>query len=90
MNPADYHRTIDEAILDVLSPLDGGLMTEAILHAAVERKTTPRATLADFEERLRYCETRKWITGRTSPFGGARKWAITDAGEIARREMRNG
>ncbi len=77
------------AILDALSQLDGGLLAEPLLHAAVQRKTTPAATLSDFEHGLRYCEAAKYVAGMDGKFG-QRKWAITDAGELARRELNNG
>lgn len=80
---------ITAAILDALSQLDGGLLAEPLLHAAVQRKTTPAATLSDFEDRLRSCEAAKYVAGMDSKFG-QRKWAITDAGELARRELNNG
>lgn len=80
---------IIRGILDALGTLDGGLMAEANLHAAVQAKTTPAATLSDFEERLLYCEAQRWVTGIDGRFG-TRKWAITEEGELARRELHQG
>ena len=81
-----HKRQLVKAILDTLSELDGGLMTEALLHGNVEASTIPPATLSDFEERLAHCQAQKWIVGIDDRFG-RRKWAITDAGELARREL---
>lgn len=85
----DRQLQIIGAILDALGALDGGLLAAPLLHAAVQRKTTPPATLSDFEERLLYCEVQRWVTGMDGKFG-TRKWAITEAGELARRELNQG
>ena len=76
------------AILDVLAEpegVNGGLMAEALLHGAVHLKTNPPATLAEFESALQFCERQKWVTSQRGKLGSLR-WAITDAGQVAKRE----
>jgi hypothetical protein len=74
------------AILAVLGELEGGLMAESLLHGEVALRTVPPVTLSDFEQRLKYCESQKWIAGMDGRLG-TRKWFITQQGEAARRDL---
>ena len=75
------------AILEVAHNLNGGQMTETLLHAEVNLHVTPTAGLHEFEAALEICNSRGWLIGVPSKFKG-RKWNISDAGEAARLEMR--
>lgn len=81
-----HGQQIVRAILEVLGELEGGLMAEALLHGEVSLRTTPPATLSDFEQRLKYCQAQKWVQGLDGRLG-TRKWAITELGESARRDL---
>lgn len=81
-----HPQQIIRAILAVLGELEGGLMAESLLHGEVALRTTPPATLSDFEQRLKYCEAQKWINGIDGRLG-TRKWAITEQGEAVRRDL---
>ena len=84
-----HSQQIIRALLDVLNDphgVDGGLLAEALLHGAVMQRTRPPATLDEFENALRFCEREQWITSQRSKIGALR-WAITDAGIVARRDM---
>ena len=80
-------RQIILALLNALAERDGGVMAESLLHGAV-LETVP-CTLSDFELALRYAEAdpRRWILGLRGKLD-LMKWAITDSGEAARRELR--
>ena len=84
-----HQEQVIRALLDTLiDPLgvDGGLMAEPLLHGATAQNTTPPATLNEFEEALKFCETKKWITGQRGATARLR-WAVTDTGRVARRDM---
>jgi len=78
---------IVRAILEVAHNLDGGQMTEVLLHAEVNLQVTPTAGLAEFNAALAICDSRGWMIKVPSKFTGL-KWNISDAGEAARLEMR--
>lgn len=78
---------IIRAILNVLENLDGGQLTEQVLHAEVNLHVTPTATVGEFEDALQQCDHSKWITGVTGKFGG-KKWNLSDLGAAARLEMK--
>lgn len=78
---------IIRAILEAGHNIDGGQIAETLLHAEVNLQVNPTATLAEFGNALAICDTRGWMTGITSKFGG-RRWNISDLGEAARMEMR--
>jgi hypothetical protein len=78
---------IINALLEVAHNLDGGQMTETLLHCEVNLQVTPTAALAEFNDALAICDQRGWLIGVPSRFSG-RKWNITDAGEAARLEIR--
>ena len=77
---------ISKAILDVLHDLDGGQSTEVLIHAEVNVRLGEMVPLAEFNYNLAICDSRGWLTGVKSKFGG-KKWNINDAGEAARLEM---
>ena len=84
-----HGQQIVRALLDVLNDprgVDGGLISEGLLHGAVMHRTRPPATLAEFEDALNLCEREQWITSQRGKLGALR-WAITDAGIVARRDM---
>jgi hypothetical protein len=78
---------IIRAILNVLENLDGGQLTESVLHAEVNLHVTPTATLGEFDDAIQYCDQARWITGVSGKFGG-RKWNLSDLGAAARLEMK--
>lgn len=81
----DHSRQIIRATLQVLH--DVGLPhVQWLLYGAVASLVAPRPTLGDFESALGEAERQLWVIGITSKLG-ERKWAITDAGEIALREL---
>lgn len=83
-----HQQRIAQALLDVLADpkgANGGLLAEGLLMGEVRLRTTPPATLAEFEEVLVFCEREQWVTSQRTKFGSLR-WAITDAGQVARRE----
>lgn len=85
---AHQERTI-KAVLDALDDpdvFDGGLIDEPQLHGAVMQRTTPPAQIAEFDDALHYCASHKWITSQRGRLNKLR-WAITDAGRVARRDM---
>ena len=84
----DRQKNIIRALLQSLHEVDGGPVAETILHAAVNVKVQPAAMLSEFEEALCFCETSRWLTGIRGKLG-TDKWSLTDAGEVARREIRN-
>lgn len=84
-----HQQQIARAIMDVLSDPEGasgGLIAESVLHGAVRQVTTPPASLAEFEEALRFCEGQRWVTSQRGKLTALR-WAITDEGRVARRDM---
>lgn len=80
-------RQIVKAVLEVLNLMDGALLNEVILHAEVNLRVTPNATLAEFGDAMRTCDLHGWLTGVSPKHGGARLWTISDAGQVARMEM---
>ncbi len=74
--------------LDVLHDVGGLPHVEWLLYAAVARRVVPRPSVSDFEEALAVAEKEKWVIGITGKLD-EKKWAITDAGESARREMKS-
>lgn len=78
---------IIRSILDVLENLDGGQLTEAVLHAEVNLHVTPTATLAEFDDARDRADKSGWIIGVETRFNG-RKWSLSDAGRAARLEMK--
>lgn len=81
-------RQIVKAILEVLNLMDGAQMNETILHAEVNLRVAPNATLVEFNDGLKVCaEQHAWATGIAPKFGGPRLWSLTDAGQAARLEM---
>jgi hypothetical protein len=81
-----HQRQIIRAVLQVLADLSGGLFVEWQLFGAIAGRVNPMATMSDFEAALKEAEQLKWILGITGKLG-ERKWAITDLGEAARREL---
>jgi hypothetical protein len=76
---------IVKAILEALDLVDGQL-TETILHAEVNLRVTPNALLAEFENALKYCDTKKWVIGVRPEFGPA-KWMISSLGRAQKAEL---
>jgi hypothetical protein len=79
---------IVKAILESLNALEGGQMTETLLHAEVNLRVTPTASRAEFEDSLQVCDSNAWVVGVQSKFGGLKLWNLSDAGQAARLEMR--
>lgn len=77
-------RALLAALIDA-DAFDGGLIDEPQLHGAVLLRTTPPATLTEFEEALHHAEKLKWIVSQRGKYGRNR-WTATDLGRIARRE----
>jgi hypothetical protein len=84
MTPREHK--IIRALLEATHNLDGGQIGETLLHAEVNLRITPTATLAEFNGAIAIADSRGWLTGVQAKFGG-RKWNISDAGEAARLEM---
>jgi hypothetical protein len=80
-----HKKHIVRTILAVLAEREG-LMSEALLHGEVALRTTPPATLSDFEDRLEYCQSQKWVQGSEARLGG-RNWMITQLGDSIRRDL---
>lgn len=87
MNSRD--RQILKALLDVLHQMDGGQLVESVLHAEVNLRISPNATLGEFESARDVADQRGFINGVTPRLGGGRKWNITDAGTAARSELKH-
>jgi hypothetical protein len=83
----ERQRKIIKAILEVLNGLDGGQSNEPILHAEINLRLTPTASRAEFEDAIKYCDDRNWVTGVPSRYGG-RLWNLSDAGQAARLEIK--
>jgi len=81
-------RKITKAILEALNALEGGQMTETLLHAEVSLRVTPTASLAEFGDALGVCDSSGWLTGIQAKYGAGRLWSINDAGQGARMELR--
>jgi hypothetical protein len=81
-------RSIVRAILEVLNDLDGGQITDPLLHSEVSLRVTPTATLAEFDGAMGICDGSGWVTGIQGKHGRGRLWCLNDAGQAARLEMR--
>lgn len=82
----EHRRSMIREALEVLHEV-GRLHAEFLLYAAVARKVIPRPSVSDFEEALAEAEKLKWVIGVTAKLD-EKKWAITDEGEAARREIK--
>ena len=82
----EHRRTMIREALAVLHDV-GRLHAEFMLYAAVARKVTSRPSVSDFEQALAEAEQNNWVIGITGKLE-EKKWAITDDGEAARREMK--
>lgn len=81
--------SVVRCLLDCLADpcvFDGHLVSDSLLHGAVILRTVPPATLDEIYSALRLCESERWVTSVRGKLGALR-WAITDAGIAARREM---
>lgn len=69
-------------------------LAEAPLHARVNERLQAQgkltAGLTEFELALRAAEVAGWFTTTPAKYGPGKRWAINDAGEIARQEMELG
>jgi hypothetical protein len=81
-------RKIVTGILEALNALEGGQMSEPLLHAEVSLRVSPTATLAEFSDALALCDNSGWLTGVQAKYGAGRLWSINDAGQAARMELR--
>lgn len=81
-------RQIVTNILEVLNMMDGAQVNETILHAEVNLRITPNASLAEFSDALQICDTSGWVTGVLPKFGGSKLWNLSDAGQGARLELK--
>jgi hypothetical protein len=77
---------ITKALLEVLHGLDGGQLNEIILHAEVNLRISPTATLSEFNASLVVADSHGWLIGVNSEFSG-RLWNLSDKGESARMRM---
>jgi hypothetical protein len=81
-------RPIVRAILEFLHLMDGAQVTDQLLHAEVNLRVSPTATLTEFNGAMGVCDGSGWIMGIVGRYGRGRLWCITDAGEVAWAEMR--
>ncbi len=81
-------KQICRALLGALSALEGGQMSEQLLHAEVNLRVTPTASKAEFDDALEVCDSHGWVIGVNAKFGGGKLWNLSDAGEAARLEMK--
>lgn len=69
-------------------------LAEAPLHARLNERLQAAgkltAGLTEFELALRAAEIEGWFTTTPAKYGSGKRWAINDAGEIARQEMERG
>jgi len=79
---------ITRALLDALNALEGGQMTEPLLHAELSLRVTPTASLAEFNDALELCDNNGWLTGVKAKHRNGRVWCINEAGMAARLELR--
>ena len=80
--------TIVNALLTALNDLEGGQMTEPLLHAEVSLRVNPTASLAEFNDAVALSDSSGWLIGVQGKFGRGRLWSLSDAGQAARLEMR--
>lgn len=78
---------ITAALLEELHTQDDHQIGETILHAGVNLRVNPTATLDEFNEALRHCDSNRWLISVRSNFKGL-LWKLSDAGKAARLEMR--
>jgi hypothetical protein len=79
-------KKIVKSILEVLSNLDGGQIAEPTLHAEANLRIVPSASKGEFDDALKYCDDRNWVTGIESKFGG-KLWQSNDMGEAVRLQL---
>lgn len=84
----DREQQILKLILEALDRLDGGQMTEPMLHAEINLRIRPNATVAEFEKALKNADMNKWITGVRARLSTTTvKWSLRDEGRAALAEM---
>jgi hypothetical protein len=81
-------RIIIKALLEALHIMDGQPLAESVLHAEVNLRISPTATVDEFDDSLSVANTSRWIIGEQSRFGKGRIWVLSDAGQAARHGMR--
>lgn len=82
----DSERKLCKVILEALHDMDGRQLTALQLHAEGQVRRGEKISVAEFDRALELAQTRGWIVGVTSKFGGL-KFNATDAGEAALLEM---
>lgn len=79
--------TLVKALLNYLSDRDGAQVGETILHAEVNLRVAPTASLAEFNDALKHADDAGWLTGIPARYGTGKIWKLSEAGEAARMEM---
>lgn len=78
---------IIKVMLDYLYDRDGAQVAEGILHAEVNLRISPTASLGEFNAALKKADDSGWLTGVIARYGNGKLWRLSQLGEATRLEM---
>ncbi len=89
---SERQQRIVTAILRFLDKLDGIQAVEPLIHAAAQtwlrNAGEPAPALAEFNDALRLCNQRGWVTGVAARVTNQMKWSLSDEGRAALAELK--
>ena len=83
----ERQQEITRELLRVLKNSDNRPMADAILHAGVNVRLHVNPSVAEYEDARDHADREGWIVGVRNQTTGAIRWSLTDAGQVALRDL---